>query len=206
MAVAPLQAKNLANMAVGFNYTSEAGENQSLMPNATVYSGQAPVVPRAFAPSPSTSACPRPFGSTVAPQAQAANPSPLIFTNNGIEFTVSFSEFRICRHGHLKIDYKASANAPSHLERVAPRDVDTDAPGSGIGIEVYVHLYTASGEACAAINATDCKVLTRRLPVTYHDRLGALTATFVPDPSSRHYQFTVKVKVCCLCDEPAHSG
>ena len=129
------------------------------------------------------------------PGAVAASNMPSQTLNvNGFAMSVEITEMQYCRHTKVIIRLPAQSAMPAH-------EVDTDAVGSGIGVDVFAVLWTnssAAGMSCDDIKGTDCKQLIRQMPLVYSAVDDALVAILVPDSSAAHYSFVVQVSSPCV--------
>ena len=121
------------------------------------------------------------YDSSMDPQA--------LTTAAGVSLTVEVSPLQYCRHAHITI--RAAPNTTIDLSAV-----DTDAPGSGVGLQVFAVLWTNSSEPgtpCISMGDVNCSRVWKQLPLVYWPGEDALVAVLVPDRASSLYSFVVQV-------------
>lgn len=104
-------------------------------------------------------------------------------TSSGRIYTLSInSGLQSCYHTYFTL-------IPDDAPNLSPLEEDPD-------VSVTVHLYTntsAPGQHCQS-NGLACARISRQLPLRINADATGLVAIVVPDPASKHYVFTVRVR------------
>lgn len=180
--------------------------SQSSTPSPSPSASQIPSPSPSQTPSSSTlqetaalqalpSVCPAAKGGDFGAMAELLTSTPLQLESSGYIITVSFTEFRMCSHLQLIIRSTAPDNGRKANDSLLAATPELSSPDWPSNVQIFASFYTVQsrGEPCTDITADNCTLMSRQLPITRHDHLDAHVATFVPDPASKHYFFSVKV-------------
>lgn len=118
----------------------------------------------------------------------SGEPCQLTLSVDGRTWTLSVPPLTLCARAALTLTEEGGP----------PGGNDDDDPNSG-PVRVYAHLYTStlpdqSGKHCADLNLESCRRIERRLPL-WRDSSRGIVALIIPDASSHHYAFEIRVIV-----------
>lgn len=148
---------------------------------------EAPISPTVPPSTSNFDLCP---ASAAAPTASTGlnSMSPRSITIGGLVITVEVTQLQLCRPTRVILRLPADQS---------PQDIDTDGPGGGIGVDVFVIFYTNASapepSGCLSLTSPECQRRVRQLPLSYSAENDAMIATLFPDPTSMHYSFVVQV-------------